>query len=593
MRTIVRASLLCALALCIVGATAWVTAGDGVDVMFYDADGQLLTGNNIFAVVMEPDGSAMDRQFYPASPDGIYDIDASPGQRVMFEVIDEAELNAYGVVKIEIPGDLTGTLPVTVQGIPPNDDCANAIPVAVGGVIAGETLGATIDAADECPVDQGPAATVTAPGVWYTTIGTGGQMNATTCPSVDPMSSATYDSKISIYCLGCAELQCVKGNDDQVGCSQVFRSNVTWCSQAGIEYHILVHGFAAQTGMFNLAVNDLGPCQEPAVDCTPPQPEGACCTCLAEPFNCQQTTAEECAALTGNLGGTPGIGYQGDDTECFTTGTTSTTYPSGPVGTPFVVTASNSIVVPDATLIGDLDVDVVIDHTWVGDIVLDLTHVESGTTVRLIDQPGVPATACGCPSNNYDIVLDDEGTGGAIENVCPGGDAQLVPPSPPNYVPQNPLAAFDGQLASGTWTLTVTDAQPAFDDGTFQSWALIVTAGTPTCSEFTGCGGGGGGGGGDCPGDEDEASDDEDEQDDEDDESSDHEDEGDDEGDDEEDESDDDEDDAIFGVSGQGNQAGTPGGTVGVQTHDNPRSDEDENTTRREGSGKSRVSPRR
>lgn len=49
--------------------------------------------------------------------------------------------------------------PLAVQAVPPNDRCTNAERVEIGSVVSGETLGATVDHALTCPVDQGPPAT--------------------------------------------------------------------------------------------------------------------------------------------------------------------------------------------------------------------------------------------------------------------------------------------------------------------------------------------------------------------------------------------------------------------------------------------------
>jgi hypothetical protein len=161
------------------------------------------------------------------------------------------------------------TLPVAADPPPANDECANRIPVAIFGVIAGTTEFATIDsAAGECiSDDEGDDTTITAPGVWYSVIGNGNQLQATTCPSTDPLASADYDGKISVYCPDCATLTCVKANDDEPDCSQIRSSEVNWCSQAGVEYQLLIHGYETHTGNFDLAVNDLGPCEEDPVDC--------------------------------------------------------------------------------------------------------------------------------------------------------------------------------------------------------------------------------------------------------------------------------------------------------------------------------------
>ncbi|RJP88647.1 MAG: IPTL-CTERM sorting domain-containing protein [Desulfobacteraceae bacterium] len=120
------------------------------------------------------------------------------------------------------------------------DLCADAVgPLPVPSVTAGTTIGATVDA-----VPGGLCGTsVTAPGVWYMVIGTGGVMTVDTCGSA-------YDSKLSVFSGGCAVLTCVGGNDDYCG----LQSGLSFDSVAGVEYLILVHGFATATGSFNLNI---------------------------------------------------------------------------------------------------------------------------------------------------------------------------------------------------------------------------------------------------------------------------------------------------------------------------------------------------
>jgi hypothetical protein len=191
-------------------------------------------------------------------------------------------------------------------GGPANDLCADAIAIAVPSTTAGTTVGATIDTgAPFC------LTSVTAPGVWYTVTGTGGTLRATTCDAPGFGGSATYDTKISVYCGSCSPLSgltCVTGNDDScVGGTDIFRSTVTWCSQAGATYRILVHGFGSGTGTFSMNVSQTAPptCGG-AVSCLT---TGACCIDLGGGmFNCVQTTASDCAAQGG--------AYQGDNTAC-------------------------------------------------------------------------------------------------------------------------------------------------------------------------------------------------------------------------------------------------------------------------------------
>ena len=157
-------------------------------------------------------------------------------------------------------------------------------------------------------------------------------------------------------------------------------------------------------------------------------------------------------------------------------GTNFITYPS--TGAPVVIPdnapggVTSSIVVPaGAPTVGDLDVDVNITHSWVGDLVLSLE--KDGITSAILDRPGVPAGTFGCDGNNVDIVLDDQGTDGSVDGSCTGGTPAYPVPDG-HYTPDNPLTPFSGLSATGTWTLTVSD-HVAGDTGTLDSWALFIT----------------------------------------------------------------------------------------------------------------------
>jgi hypothetical protein len=137
---------------------------------------------------------------------------------------------------------------------PPNDLCEDAIPLTVGSVISGTTSDATIDV----PPAFLCLASVTAPGVWYTVTGTGNTMTASTCRDGDQSTgNADYDTKINVYCADCENPICVTGRDDTAGCSYASTS-VSWPSQSGARYLILVHGFGSASGDFELAISDDG-----------------------------------------------------------------------------------------------------------------------------------------------------------------------------------------------------------------------------------------------------------------------------------------------------------------------------------------------
>lgn len=199
----------------------------------------------------------------------------------------------------------SGAFSISCVVLPDNDDCANATPVAIPSTTAGDTTLATTDTgAPLC------GTSVTSPGVWYSVIGTGNTITASMCNG-----ATAYDSKLSVYCGNCdplSGLTCVVGNDDFCG----LQSQVSWCSQAGAEYKILVHGFGGATGTFELVLSDNGQSCSGAVSCLT---TGACCVGSANDM-CVVTTEADCLAQGGV--------YLGDDTVCsgYEIGTCSSTF---------------------------------------------------------------------------------------------------------------------------------------------------------------------------------------------------------------------------------------------------------------------------
>ena len=119
------------------------------------------------------------------------------------------------------------------------------------------------------------------------------------------------------------------------------------------------------------------------------------------------------------------------------------------------------------------DVDFMIDIQYrIGDLTVLLSH--NGSTITLIDRPGHPETFLGNGQLGYDIILDDEGRGGAIEDQGNFGSPFEPITSPPSYTPDEPLSTFDGMPVEGVWTVhvVVRDFHPAH---TFQDWGLTIS----------------------------------------------------------------------------------------------------------------------
>jgi hypothetical protein len=140
---------------------------------------------------------------------------------------------------------------------------------------------------------------------------------------------------------------------------------------------------------------------------------------------------------------------------------------------------TDTLTVSESQIITDLDVSLRITHGAVGDLRITLKHVDTGTTMTLVDTieseqfPGFI-----CLSHDYDIVLDDEGLGGSVQSICNEGPNPANPgatlTSPPSFLPLQALSAFNGEDMQGDWELTINDVDTG-SDGTLDEWCLIVT----------------------------------------------------------------------------------------------------------------------
>jgi Tol biopolymer transport system component len=126
------------------------------------------------------------------------------------------------------------------------------------------------------------------------------------------------------------------------------------------------------------------------------------------------------------------------------------------------------ISVPTGGTLTDLDVWVRIDHTFVGDLRIDLRHLDTGTQARLIDRPGRPPGA-GCTGNDIDATLDDAAASDVEDECVIPGVAILG-----TFVPNQDLGRFNGEDLAGDWRLNVSDRR-ASNVGTLLEWCLMPT----------------------------------------------------------------------------------------------------------------------
>jgi MYXO-CTERM domain-containing protein len=142
---------------------------------------------------------------------------------------------------------------------------------------------------------------------------------------------------------------------------------------------------------------------------------------------------------------------------------------------------SSSIVVTPQQSVQIQSIDIMINglqHTWAGDLLMTL-QFNGGPGVNFVNRPGVPATTFGDSTNygaNYTftdagpLALDLEAA------LAPLGDNDVLPPGTYFDPGGSSLgAAFAGQNAAGTWTLTITDLAVG-DVGSFTNWNFCVVA---------------------------------------------------------------------------------------------------------------------
>ena len=165
---------------------------------------------------------------------------------------------------------------------------------------------------------------------------------------------------------------------------------------------------------------------------------------------------------------------EGDWTETysFTTGAvfcapkTSTNVPK-PISASGAPTVTSTLQVNAVGILDDVNVaNLTINHTWVGDLEVQLTS-PSGTTVTLMAYPG----GGDCQNDNVQVFFDDESPNSyaTLDAMCEPGPLAISG----NFQPLEALSAFDGEPAAGTWKLTVHDDVNE-DGGSLTGWGLEI-----------------------------------------------------------------------------------------------------------------------
>ncbi|SFJ34382.1 T9SS type A sorting domain-containing protein [Olleya namhaensis] len=146
---------------------------------------------------------------------------------------------------------------------PENDDFANALAIACGDVVTGNTTSASLDeddAPDAAPDGNENGADTDSPNIWYSFMGTGDILELSTCVNTD------FDTEILVFTGTSGALTLVDEGYDE--CGSNYEASTSFTTVVDTQYWISVEGYSStSTGNFELSVT-----------CTTPPPANDECT---------------------------------------------------------------------------------------------------------------------------------------------------------------------------------------------------------------------------------------------------------------------------------------------------------------------------
>lgn len=144
--------------------------------------------------------------------------------------------------------------------------------------------------------------------------------------------------------------------------------------------------------------------------------------------------------------------------------------------TPCTAPLLRTFVVPEIYSIADVNIGVLMSHTYRGDLRMFLLS-PTGTQITLIQNTGTTP-------DNFNVLYDDSAVAAITTHTTLNDTATagtVVPPYQRTFRPLAALTAFNGQNANGTWTLSICDSLNA-DAGTFFHSTLVITPQPATLS---------------------------------------------------------------------------------------------------------------
>lgn len=216
-------------------------------------------------------------------------LGAATSPETLFGLDPSTSYDVY--VRSDCGGTYSSNTAVVSQSTtaPPGDVCTDAIVITCGASLSGNTsLGYVNEPLAPCgTINDG------APSVWYVASGTGAGMTASLCGS-------SFDTKVFVFEGNCGVLNCIDGNDDFCGT----QSEVSWTSNIGTDYYIIVSGSGASSGAYTLSLS-CDPTNDVCADAIP-----ITCGQTISATTVGSTAADaEVAACGTSTNGLPGIWY--------------------------------------------------------------------------------------------------------------------------------------------------------------------------------------------------------------------------------------------------------------------------------------------
>ena len=128
---------------------------------------------------------------------------------------------------------------------------------------------------------------------------------------------------------------------------------------------------------------------------------------------------------------------------------------------------SDEIVINDNRFVVSVRLYLNITHTWVGDLVVRLSNLNTGNSITVLSRPGPEPDYC---SNNDIVTILDDAAAQPVDDQC----ASYPHAISGIYLPTQALSSFSGASVAGTWRLNVSDHFQN-DTGVLNHWCLQAT----------------------------------------------------------------------------------------------------------------------